>query len=150
MFAQVACWRMAVAYPTGSVLIFRTDYSDSDAEWRQLIDVVTELTRGESDFTFVDDRAFEGADRGFLARLAKDSGGDYNDFAYVADCRTLSSPEYPILVVDLLAGEDSAELAELRVIPRMLSSVVDNLLIGNLDPEDFIDASDDDGVLRGI
>ncbi|WP_380159756.1 DUF6924 domain-containing protein [Kineococcus sp. R86509] len=64
----------------------------------------------------------------------------------LADATTLSSPEMPLLVLEVRDGA----VRELRVAPQALASVENNLSIANMDWEDFAGAADPDGVFRGF
>jgi hypothetical protein len=64
---------------------------------------------------------------------------------FIADSTTLTSPDHPILVVDLMENR-----APFRCIPGELWSVENNLNIANMDWEEFADAAGEDGVFRGF
>jgi hypothetical protein len=76
---------------------------------------------------------------------------------YIADSISFSSPDHPILVVDLtdtfLSVEEFPEIAcrsPFRCIPSELWSVDNNLNIANMSWEDFAGVAGDDGVFRGF
>jgi hypothetical protein len=64
----------------------------------------------------------------------------------LADATTLSSPEMPLLVLQVRDGA----VRELRVVPQALASVENNLSIANMDWDDFVGSADPDGVFRGF
>lgn len=64
----------------------------------------------------------------------------------VADATTLTSPDMPLLVIDVGDGAPR----ELRVTPPALASVENNLSIANMDWEEFAGSADPDGVFRGF
>jgi len=66
---------------------------------------------------------------------------------FIADHVTLTSPEHPILVVDV---RDSSGEPTFRCIPSELWSMENNLNPGNMDWHEFANAVDDDGIFRGF
>ena len=66
---------------------------------------------------------------------------------FIADTTTMTLPDHPILVVDLL--EDGGG-PPFRCIPPELRAVENNLNIANMGWNDFTDALDEDGVYRGL
>ena len=65
---------------------------------------------------------------------------------FIADSTTLTSPDHPVLVVDLL--DDTRH--PFRCIPAELWAVDNGLNIANMDWADFADAVDESGVFRGF
>lgn len=63
----------------------------------------------------------------------------------VADATTFSTPEMPLLVLE--KADDGVR--QVRVAPRAMASVENNLSIANMDWEEFTDNADADGVFRG-
>jgi hypothetical protein len=63
---------------------------------------------------------------------------------FVADSTTLTSPEHPVLVVDLLNGGPP-----FRCVPAQLWSVENNLNIANME-EEFAGTAAADGIFRGF
>ncbi|GAA4430006.1 DUF6924 domain-containing protein [Bremerella cremea] len=66
-------------------------------------------------------------------------------FFFVVDAQTMRSEERPIVVVD--AYEQPGR--SFRVVPSEMWAVESNLLIANMDWEEFASECDDDGILRG-
>jgi hypothetical protein len=66
---------------------------------------------------------------------------------FIADSMTLSSPEHPILAIDLSGRPGKPAF---RCIPPHLWSVENNLNLGNMDWREFVDATDDNGIFRGF
>lgn len=64
---------------------------------------------------------------------------------FIADGTALTSPDHPILVVDLIGGEPP-----FRCVPSMLWSVENNLNIANMDWGEFAREVDAGGVFRGF
>jgi Domain of unknown function (DUF6924) len=111
---------------------------------------------------------------GYALRLAKSACADIAGAQLLASCThgfhqrrrlaasgrhsiSLSSPDHPILVVDLsdtyLSVAEFPEIAgrtPFRCIPSELWGVDNNLNIANMDWEDFAGAAGEDGVFRGF
>jgi hypothetical protein len=69
-----------------------------------------------------------------------------HSFIVLVDQLAISHPDHPLLIVDLY--EESGQ--EFRAIPSQIQGVENNLSIANLDFEEFAQAVDKDGVLRGF
>lgn len=125
-------------------LVLRTDFSD-DAAWRAVCD---EIQAPVGDFrAYVDcvsDPAFAGVTPAEVPALQPEHSN--HSFVFLADGIALSSPEHPIVVVDLI--EEPGRW--FRVIPREAWGVENNLSIANMDFADFADSVDPDGVFRGF
>jgi hypothetical protein len=67
---------------------------------------------------------------------------------FIADHVTLTSPEHPILVVDL--SDSPIGEPTFRCIPSELWGVENNLNQANMDWHEFANAVDDDGIFRGF
>ncbi|MDR2988217.1 MAG: hypothetical protein LBV34_25615 [Nocardiopsaceae bacterium] len=131
---------------TPAVPVVRTDFSDP-AAWDEVQSGITWVSPDgfEADVTFVDDPAFAGltADE-LLDRLPGDCE---HVLLLVVDETAISSPEHPVLVVDL---EETAGpgVRVFRAVPHTVQDFEANLRIANVDWEDYADSVDDDGVLR--
>jgi hypothetical protein len=140
-----------------SSLLVRTDFA-SDDDWR----LVSEKAQQENADGFrayiepVSDLAFDGATWQAVKEAvpANDHGASV---LFIADGMTLTSPDHPILVVDLtdtfLSVAEFAEIADrtpFRCIPSELCSVENNLNISNMGWEEFASAVDSSGVFRGF
>jgi hypothetical protein len=68
---------------------------------------------------------------------------------FIADDRTLTHPDKPLLVVDLVEFEGK-QLTPFPCTPATLFDVQTNLNITNLDWANFADNVDPDGVFRGF
>jgi hypothetical protein len=66
---------------------------------------------------------------------------------FIADRTSLTSPDHPVLVVDLADGSGQRPF---RCIAQELWSVDNNLNIANMDWEDFANAADLDGLFRSF
>jgi hypothetical protein len=138
-------------------LLVRTDFS-SDEAWRELAGRATR--ENEDGFRAyaepVSDPAFD-ATRWETVKAAVPASGQGAAVLFIADSISLSSPDYPILVVDLsdtyLSVAEFPELAgrtPFRCIASELWGVDNNLNISNMDWEDFAGAAGEDGVFRGF
>lgn len=131
--------------PSESSLLVRTDFTD-DAAWSALRTAVT--TESDDgflpDLEVVDDRAWDGASVEDVRDAALATGVD-SVVLFVADGPALAG-ELPVLVVDL--HEDPPP--PFRCVARKLWSVENNLGLANMDWHEFVDASDEDGVYRGM
>lgn len=123
--------------------LVRTDFT-SDGAWRQLSD---EAQRENPDgfranVEPVSDPEFDG-----VTWEAVKAAVPANSVAviFIADSTALTSPDNPILVVDLLGSEPP-----FRCIPSELWGVDNNLNIANMSWEDFASALDENGVFRGF
>ena len=131
---------------SSSSLLVRTDFT-SDEAW----DRVREEALRENEDGFrayvepVSDRAFEQATWAAV-RAAVPTHNEGASVLFIADATSLSSPDHPILVVDLL----DKGLTPFRCVPSELWGVDNNLNLANLDWADFADEVDDDGVFRGF
>jgi hypothetical protein len=138
-------------------LLVRTDFT-SDDTWQQVTD---EATR-ENDDGFrayaepVSDPAFDRASwETVKAAVPGNSHGA--SVLFIADSVSLSSPDHPILVVDLsdtfLSVAEFPEIAgrsPFRCIPSELWSVDNNLNIANMSWEDFAGVAGEDGTFCGF
>lgn len=138
-------------------LLVRTDFS-SDEAWQQLAGQATR--ENEDGFRAyaepVSDPVFDAASWETV-KAAVPANGDGASVLFIADSISLSSPDHPILVVDLegmyvFAAEfpEIAGWTPFRCIPSELWAVENNLNISNMDWEDFSGAAGDDGVFRGF
>lgn len=132
-------------------LLIRTDFSDSSA-WRALHREI--MTPNEDGFRanvhIVDDPAYRDATIEQVILLAPAGA----DLMIVADQTALTSPGMPLLAVlrnEEGSGDDTEQdHEELRVIAKELWSIENNISIGNMDWEEFVDASEGDNVFRGF
>ena len=132
---------------SGFSLLVRTDFT-SDALWEQVCDeALAENDDGFRAYTEpVSDLAFNGASWEVVKAAVP---ADARDAAvlFIADAITLSSPDHPILVVDLLQESGRSPF---RCVPVELWGIDNNLNIANMDWEEFAGAAGDDGVFRGF
>jgi hypothetical protein len=129
---------------TEAALVLRTDFSDQ-AAW----EVIRAEIRRPVDFfiahlEFVDDEAYRELTKEQLLRLVP---GNYeHSFMILVDRTAVSSPEHPLLIVDLLHEPGR----EFRAVPSQIQGIENNLSIANMFFEEFADNVDEDGVFRGF
>ena len=129
---------------TDNSLAIRTDFSDAVA-WDQ-VRAMIEQPVGEfkAYVDFVSDPEFDGLTPERLLRSLPEVSK--KPFAFLIDRVSLTDPEHPILVVDLFEQPGRT----FRVIPAEAWGVENNLPIGNMDFEEFAEATGEDGVFRGF
>lgn len=125
-------------------LLLRTDFSN-DAAWASLYAAIKQPSE-EGFLAYVD--CISDPDYADLTteELLTQSEGSNRGFTLIADRRTLTDPELPILVLDLTDQPGRI----FRVIPRELWGVENNLSLANMDYHEFADCADPDGVFRGF
>jgi hypothetical protein len=70
-----------------------------------------------------------------------------HSFLIVVDAVTVSSPEHPVLLVDLHEEETSVSF---RCLPREIAAIEANLSISNMDFFEFGESIGSDGIFRGF
>ncbi|WP_235010203.1 hypothetical protein [Mycobacterium sp. 3519A] len=135
---------MPVELPSDLSLLIRTDFTDDNA-WRAVCKAACapDPEHGFRAFlTCIDDPELDGATVESLIPLVR-------NYFFVVDNHTITDPEHPILAV---AGDPDDDLdpgTSFRVIPSAMWSPENNLSLGNMLFEDFVDAAGD-GVFRGF
>jgi hypothetical protein len=137
---------MPVLPRSDTSLLVRTDFASDDA-WRQVSDEAQR--ENENGFRayleLVNDPAFDRANwQTVKAAVPIDDNGA--SVLFIADGATLTSPDHPILVVDLSNSGESP----FRCVAPELWGVENNLNISNMDWEEFASAVDEDGIFRGF
>jgi len=124
--------------------LIRTDFSN-DETWQRIVRAATQASPDgfTANLTVVDDRAFEDAEIEQLAALAEST--TEHALLIVADAKTMSNPELPLLCIDPLPPGGA-----FRVVPEHLWGVENNVSIVNMDFSEFASAVDPDGVFRGF
>ncbi len=125
-------------------VLIRTDYSDP-AAWETIL---AAAQSAEDPFMFnmqvVDDRDYDsGSVQDLMAALAEDYP---HSFFVIADKRSITDPDHPLLVVDLLEERGR----EFRTVPSQVASIDNNLSIANMGFGEFAGMVDEAGVFRGI
>ena len=129
---------------TSSVLAIRTDFSDHEA-WKTTVAAISQPA-GEgllANVEFLDDPAYTGKTACQLLGLAP--AGYAHSFLLVIDELTVSSPDHPVLVVDL-AEEPGREF---RALPELAVVIEHYLSAGAVGFADFAGSADADGIVRG-
>jgi hypothetical protein len=127
-------------------LVIRTDFSD-DAAWGQLCTAIQEPQiehQFRASMECISDKACSGLAPKMVASELPPSS--QRPFVFLVDSHTISQPDNPVLVVDLLDEPGRT----FRVIPSEAWGVENNLRLANMDFADFADAVDSDGVFRGF
>ena len=133
-------------------LLIRTDFSD-DGAWRELVTSATAPVSGDgtecyASLTCIDNERYNGLT---IEDLLASIGDSPIYYVFLADHRTITDSESPIVVVDTGPEETGHRRGQsFRVIPSEIASIENNLAIANMDFEDFSENTDDDGVFRGF
>jgi hypothetical protein len=136
---------MALSWQEGLVPVIRTDFAD-DAAWAA---VCAALGEPEEELGLVapvdciSDRRYEGLSVEALVALVPPESPVC---MVVADRRTLTDPERPLIIVDL----DEEPGQSFRALPSTVAAIEANLSIANMDFFAFADSVNPDGVFRGF
>jgi hypothetical protein len=127
----------------GSLLV-RTDFT-SDAAWQQVVDAA--LREDEEGYAAgIDPHSDPDFDQASWQTVKSACPADPGAAVlFIADSTTLTSPDHPILVVDLMRNREP-----FRCVPAAVGSVEANLNIANMDWEEFADEAGEDGIFRGF
>ncbi|MEV0698067.1 hypothetical protein AB0I53_09120 [Saccharopolyspora sp. NPDC050389] len=126
-------------------LLVRTDFSDDDL-WRDVLRKMQGPTAEDgftADYLTVNDLAYAGLAKEQIYELTDPERGEI----FVVDKVTITHPEHPVWVVNV---SDVAERFDFRCLPVQAVSIENNVSTGNLDLEEYYDATDSDGVFRGF
>jgi hypothetical protein len=129
---------------TDRTLVVRTDFSDQDT-WQAVRSAVDHPPGGDlvfSAFDHVDDPGYAGQTPQRIIDLLPDD--PFHAIIVLADEVTMSSPETPLLVVDLVGDPGHT----FRSIPQVLWNVANNLFVANCSFDEFVERVDDDGIYR--
>jgi hypothetical protein len=121
---------------TLDALVLRTDFSN-DAVWDAIHATFS------ASLSFVSDRAFAGLTAEEVAALPRATS---RWFLFLVDNVTVTDPEMPLVVVDLLHEPGRW----FRAVPAEMWNIENNLAIANMDFRDFANHADPDGVFRGF
>ena len=127
-----------------NTLVIRTDFSD-DAAWDRLCRAIRTPSPDFgflANVEFVDDRRHDGATAEALVAQAPAS----QVLLFVADRAALSNPDQPVLAVYYF----DTPFQFLRVIPSELWGIENNISLGNMDFEEFVENAGPDGIFRGF
>jgi uncharacterized protein DUF6924 len=141
---------MARLPETWSVPVVRVDFTD-DAVWHGIREKIAEPAEEGfgADVDFVEDRALSGLDEAtIVAGYPRSYPHEYrHPILFVVDAVAVSTPEHPVLVVNLNAGITARPL---RALPRQVQSIQNNLSLANMDYVEFATSADVDGIFRGF
>jgi hypothetical protein len=124
-------------------IVLRTDFSNERA-WQEVCVAIKEPAgQFRAYVTFVSDPAFEGIT---IEEVVEQRARKNNFILFIADDRTISHAEHPILVVDLWHEPGQT----FRVILSEMWCAENNLSQANMDWRDFADNVDANGIFRGF
>ncbi|MBE7195760.1 MAG: hypothetical protein INR66_25190 [Gordonia polyisoprenivorans] len=132
--------------------MIRTDFSD-DVAWRTVKAAVSaEDYSGsgyEPNLAFVERRDLASMEaEALVAEIPTQYPSDYEQpFLIIVDALAMSSPEHPVLLVDLNEEDTSPPF---RALPREIAAIEANLSLANMDFFEFGDSVDSNGVFRGF
>ena len=142
--------------PDFTVLVVRTDFSD-DAAFDATCDLISagDCEGYIPDLMSFEDRRLEGSSPDEVYGLAVDTEIEY---LFIANARTMTDPEHPLLVLNLLSDDDDEDDEEearppsrmFWTVPAEVCGIDANLGISNMDFCEFADNVDADGVFRGF
>jgi len=129
---------------TEKALIIRTDFSNQGA-WEN---ITAKVKHPDEPFVFnmelLDDCTYQGFTVEQLMAALPD---EYpHSFMVVVDSISLSQPDQPMLVIDLLEQRGHA----FRALPSQVAGIGNNLSIANMGFKEFAGAVGEDGVFRGF
>jgi hypothetical protein len=132
---------MAQLPKSGSSLLVRVSAGD-DAAWARLAADVAMVNRDgfRAYVDFIDAPEWHGASSDQL-RAAVPNNANRASVLFAADETTLSTEEFPVVVIDLVQGRP-----EFRCVASELWAVENNLNISNVDWEEFSGSVDADGI----
>jgi hypothetical protein len=133
--------------PDFTVLVVRTDFSD-DAAFDAVCGLISsgDMEGYTPDLIRFEDRRLDGAEPDVVYRRCVDTGIDY---LFIADARTITDPEHPLLVLDVACDEERPGRT-FRSVPAKVCNIDANLGISNMDYWEYADEVDPDGVFRGF
>jgi hypothetical protein len=123
-------------------LLIRTDFADDHAWAAVRRELTTQAGMFRANLQFVEDRRYEKLTINGLLAL---SDGSDQTFTFLADREAMVRPDHPVLVVNLFEDRRGQTF---RVVPPAIWAVQNNLVIGNMDWEDFTQSLDADGIFR--
>ncbi len=131
---------------TEDVLVLRTDFSN-EREWEKLC---AEILTPDPEYgfqayvEFLSDRKFENLNSTQIIDLLPE---DYaHPIIFVIDTYSLESDESPVLCIDLCEQKGT----EMRVLPKVMWAVENNLSIANSEFSSFLESTDENGIIREI
>ena len=131
-----------------NAMVVRTDFENQDA-WNAVVKLIRAPVHlaGEAFYahvTFMDNAEYRNLS---TAEVIAAIPPDYKySFLFIVDHDTLSSKDFPVLVVDLNGSGHRAFRAD----PAQIQGIENNLSIANMDFAEFAEAVDDYGTFRGF
>lgn len=130
-------------------LLIRTDFSDDDT-WRYLVrdELRPDDAAAAATLTVIDNPVYDGLTVDELMIQIADGPPLY---VFLADTTTMTADDHSILAVDTGPEEFGHTPGQtLRLTPRAMASVDNNLAIGNMSFSDFVTAADDANTFDGF
>ena len=129
-------------------MVVRTDFDNQDA-WKTVCELIRAPVQlaGHSFYApvdFVDDAEYQNLSATEV--IAAVPPNYKHSFLFIVDHHTVSSRDFPVLVVDL-GGSDHRSF---RAIPPQIQGIENNLSIANIDFAEFAETVDVDGTFRGF
>lgn len=133
---------------TSDPQVVRTDFEHQEA-WEAICNLIRAPVHefGNAFYAYVyflDDAEFQGLSVPDLLTCLPDDYGHF--FLFVVDAIAITTPEHPILAVDL--GDQRGR--SFRAIPSTVQSIQNNLSLANMDFFEFAESADKDGIFRGF
>ncbi len=129
--------------------VIRTDFSDQQAWEGARAAILAPGDDGDvfaAQVEFVDDPAFADSAPEQILALVTDDFADRHPCLFIVDKTTVSSADWPVLVIDLC--EEKGRM--FRSVADQLFSIESNLSVSNMGFSEFAEAADDYGIFRGF
>jgi hypothetical protein len=129
--------------------VIRTDFSDQDAWEAARAAILAPAAYAKlltAHVEFVDDPGYADKTPTQVLDLITDEFTDSHPCLFIVDQTTLSSVEWPVLVMDLWDQKGRM----FRTVADELFSIESNLSVSNMSFSEFADAADASGVFRGF
>lgn len=143
---------------THASLLIRTDFTD-DGVWRETAlaamapqpDDLDTTAEFQAHLTCIDHPDNDGLT---VPKLLALIGSGPPHYVFLVDHETIVNPEHPIVAVDTSPKQwaedtDLVRGQTIRIIPKQMWSIENNLSIGNAGFDDYVRGTDPDGVDRG-
>src|SRR5690349_12754602 len=133
---------------TANPQVIRTNFEDERA-WETIRELVSAPVNGGNEtfyayVDFVEDGDYKNLTKEELVQLVPRGYG--HSYLFAVDGVAITSPDHPILAVDLYDSPDSS----VRTIPSQLQTIDNNHPIAKMGFEEFAAAVDRDEVFRGF
>jgi hypothetical protein len=133
---------------TTNPLVVRTDFEDQKA-WNAICEILRAPVPDpngpfRAHVDLLEDTEYRDFTKEELLAAVPELYG--HSFLMVVDKTAVSNPEFPILAVDLAETRGRS----FRALPSQIQGIENNLSIANMGFEEFADAVDADGIVRGF